>query len=155
MCEPFGTSYTGWIELNGIWVRDLPGPMNLGLRTGPLCPIFHTKLEGPCSFSKVPDGSPYLVSWYPQGPKRRNLDMYVWVKPRPHTHKIWTEVSSSVPHFLQVELLLIPIIYRWLLKVLCPVSGPITTLDCVLFIIIIIIIIITIIIIIIIMFMKD
>jgi len=49
-----------------------------------------------------------------------------------HSHKMWTEVSSSVPHFLQMGLLLNPIIYRCLLKVLCPVSRPITTLDCVL-----------------------
>jgi hypothetical protein len=47
-----------WIELNGIWVRALPDPMHLGLRTGPLCPIICTKLEEPCSFSEVPDG-PY------------------------------------------------------------------------------------------------
>jgi len=45
-------------NLNGIWVRDLPSPMHLGLRKGHLCPIFCTKLEEPCSFSKVPDG-PY------------------------------------------------------------------------------------------------
>ena len=45
---------------------------------------------------------------------------------------MWTEVSSSVPHFLQVRLLFNPIIYRCLPKVLCPVSRPITTLDCVL-----------------------
>jgi hypothetical protein len=49
-----------------------------------------------------------------------------------HSHRMWTEVSSSVPHFLQVGLLLCPIICRCLLKVLCPVSRPITTLDCVL-----------------------
>jgi len=49
-----------------------------------------------------------------------------------HSHKMWTKVSSSVPHFLQMGLLLSPIIYKCLLKVLCPVSRPITTLDCVL-----------------------
>ena len=49
-----------------------------------------------------------------------------------HSQKMWTEVSSSVPHFLQVGLLHSPIIYKCLLKVLCPVSRPITTLDCVL-----------------------
>jgi len=49
-----------------------------------------------------------------------------------HSHKMWTEVSSSVPHFLQVGLLLNPIINKCLLEVLCPVSRPITTLDCVL-----------------------
>jgi len=31
--------------------------MHLGLKTGPLCPLFCTKLKEPCSFSKVPDGS--------------------------------------------------------------------------------------------------
>jgi hypothetical protein len=49
-----------------------------------------------------------------------------------HSHKICTKVSSSVPHFLQMGLLLSPIIYKYLLKVLCPVSRPITILDCVL-----------------------
>jgi hypothetical protein len=61
--------------------------------------------------------------------------MYVRVRPRPHTHtKCGTDVSSSVPHFLQMGLLLSPItiIHRCLLKVLCPVSRPITALDCVL-----------------------
>jgi hypothetical protein len=47
-----------------------------------------------------------------------------------HSHKMWTEVSSSVPHFLQEGLLLSPITYKCLLKVLCPVRRPITTLDC-------------------------
>jgi hypothetical protein len=49
-----------------------------------------------------------------------------------HSHKTWTEVSSSVPHFLQVGLLLNPIIFRCLLGVLSPVRRPATTLDCVL-----------------------
>jgi len=48
-----------------------------------------------------------------------------------HSHKMWTEVSSSVPHFLQVGLLLSPIINRFL-RVLCPVRRPVMTLDCVL-----------------------
>jgi hypothetical protein len=45
---------------------------------------------------------------------------------------MWTEVSSSVPHFLQMGLLLSPIVCICLLKVLWPVSRPVTTLDCVL-----------------------
>ena len=49
-----------------------------------------------------------------------------------HAHKMWTEVSSSVPHFLQMGLLLSPITYKCLLRVLCPVRRPITALDCVL-----------------------
>ena len=49
-----------------------------------------------------------------------------------HSHKMWTEVSSSVPHFLQMGLLLSTIIYRCFLRVLCLVSRPITTLNSVL-----------------------
>ena len=45
-----------WIELKGICVRSLPGPVHLGLRIGHLCPMLCTKLEEHCSFSKVPDG---------------------------------------------------------------------------------------------------
>jgi hypothetical protein len=45
-----------------------------------------------------------------------------------HSHKMWTEDSSPVPHFLQMCLSHSPIICRCLLKVLCPVSRPITTL---------------------------
>ena len=48
-----------------------------------------------------------------------------------HSHKICIEVSFSV-HFLQVGLLLSLITCRCLLKVLCPVSRPITALVCVL-----------------------
>ena len=69
----------------------------------------------------------------PSWSKKRNL-RYVCLGEvkASHSHKMWTEVSSSAPHFLQVGLLHSPIIYRCLLKVLCPVSRPITTLDCVL-----------------------
>ena len=49
-----------------------------------------------------------------------------------HSHKMWTEVSSSVPNFLQMGSLHSPMICKCLLKVLCPVSRPITTLVCVL-----------------------
>jgi len=45
-------------EWNSLWVRALPGLMHLGLKTGPLCPVFCTKLKEPCSFNKVTD-DPY------------------------------------------------------------------------------------------------
>jgi len=35
--------------------EPLPGQMHLGLRTSLLCPIYYTKLDEPCSFTKVPD----------------------------------------------------------------------------------------------------
>jgi len=49
-----------------------------------------------------------------------------------HAHKKWTQVSSSVLHFLQMGLSLSPITYKCRLRVLCPVRRPMTTLDCVL-----------------------
>jgi len=49
-----------------------------------------------------------------------------------HSPKICTEVSSSVPHFLQVELLPSPITCTCLLKMLFLVSRPITALEFVL-----------------------
>ena len=45
-----------------------------------------------------------------------------------HSHKMWNEVSSSVPHLQQMGLLPSPIMHKCLLKVLCPASRPITTL---------------------------
>jgi len=46
-----------------------------------------------------------------------------------HSYKMWTEVSSSVTHFLQVGLLLSPIIYKRLLKVLCQVKCQLAKAD--------------------------
>ena len=46
-----------------------------------------------------------------------------------HSHQMWTELSSSVPHFLQLGLLLNPITYTCLLRVLSPVRRPVMTLD--------------------------
>jgi len=41
---------------------------------------------------------------------------------------MWTEVSSPVPHFLQVGLLPSPVMHKFLLNVLCPVIRSITIL---------------------------
>jgi len=58
-CHFLSTSEAlSYMSMSGIWVRTLPGPMHLGLRTDPLCPMFCAKLKEPCSFTKVPDG-PY------------------------------------------------------------------------------------------------
>jgi hypothetical protein len=42
------------------------------------------------------------------------------------------EVSSSAPHLLHTWPSTIPIMYRRLLRVLCPVRRPVTILDCIL-----------------------
>jgi len=54
--------------------------------------------------------------------------MYLIEAKASHSHKMWTEVSSSVSHFLHLGSFPIPIMHRCFLKVSCPVSRPITTL---------------------------
>ena len=49
-----------------------------------------------------------------------------------HSHRTWAQASSSAPHLLHKGLLIGPIMYRYLLRVLCPVWRPVATLDCVL-----------------------
>jgi hypothetical protein len=72
----------------------------------------------------------FLIS---QGPKKKEPRSVCLSEAKAsHSRRTWTEISSSVPHFLQVVLLLTPITYRCLLRVLFPVKRPTTTLDCVL-----------------------
>ena len=106
--------------------------MHLGLRIGSLYPMFCTKLEEPVPLAKS-QMAPILSFLIYSGSKKKEPKCVCLSEAKAsHSHKMWTEVSSSAPHFLQVGLLLSPIIYRCLLKVLYPVSRPITTLDCVL-----------------------
>ena len=46
-----------------------------------------------------------------------------------HSHSMWAEVSSLTPHFLNKGLSCSPSRWRCLLRVLWPVSRPVTTLD--------------------------
>jgi hypothetical protein len=77
--------------------------------------------------------APILSFLISSGSKKKEQRYICLSEPKvSHTHKMWTEVSSSAPHILQMGLLHSPITYKCLLKVQCPVSRPITTLDCVL-----------------------
>jgi len=106
--------------------------MHLGLKTSPLCPMFCTKLESlvPLArFQMAPTPSILMSS----GSKKKEPRYLCLSEVKAsHSPKICTEISTSVPHFLQVGLLLSPITCRCLLKVLLPVSRPNTALDCVL-----------------------
>ena len=114
--------------MNGIWVRALPGPMHLGLSTVSLCTSYRTPVPL-ANFQMAPIFS-FLIS---SGSikKERRYECLSEAKAS-HAHKTWTEVSSSVPHFLQMGLSLNPITFKCRLRVLCPVRRPMTTLDCVL-----------------------
>jgi hypothetical protein len=91
--------------------------MHLGLKTGPLCPMFCSKLEEPSSFTKVPDGPHIQIHNILRVQKKEPRCACLREAKVLHSHKMWTEVSSSVPHFLQMGLLLSPIINRCLLRV--------------------------------------
>ena len=77
--------------------------MHLGLKTGPLCPIFHTKLEGPVTLAKF-QMAPILSFLLSSGSKKKEL-RYVCLSEAKasHSHKMWTEVTSLMPHFLKSE----------------------------------------------------
>ena len=76
--------------------------------------------------------APILSFLISSGSKKKGAHICMSEAKTSQSHKMWTEVSSSVPHFLQMGLLLSPITYNCLLKVLCPLSRPITILDCIL-----------------------
>ena len=106
--------------------------MHLGLKTGPLCPSSVPCYRSPVPLTKfqmAPIPSTLMSS---RSKKKEPRYLCLREAKASHSPKICTEVSSSVPHFLQVVLLLSHITCRCLLKVLRPVSRPITTLDCVL-----------------------
>ena len=75
-CTFFQASEHKTFNLNGIWIRALPGPKHLGLKTGPLYPMFCTKLEEPCFLSKVPDG-PILSFLISSGSKKEGTQTWV------------------------------------------------------------------------------
>ena len=114
--------------LISIWVRGLSAPMHLGLYlTGPLCPISN-------------HGSPVALLLLQTAPKPTLLISSGSKKKEPrytclsvakasHSHSMWAEVSSLTPHFLHKEQSWSPSRWRCLLRVLWPVSRPVTALD--------------------------
>jgi hypothetical protein len=115
---------TDW--LIGIWVH-------LGLKNGPFVPQNLILVQG----SPVPllkfQMAPSLQLLMSSGSKTKE-PTYTCLSEAKATHsqRMWAEVSSSAPHLLHKGLLFSPIKWRSLLRVLCPVGRPTTTLDCVL-----------------------
>ena len=123
----FRNELSSLAEVSLYWVRALSGPMHLGLKTGPILgyrsPVPLAKFQmAPIPSSLMSSGSRKMEPRYACLSEAKAS----------HSHKMWTEVSPSVPHFLQMGSLHSPLIFKCLLKVLCPVNRPITTLDCVL-----------------------
>jgi len=105
--------------------------MHLGLKRGPCA---HDLIVGkrspvPLKFQMAP-----IIRFIISSGSKKKEHRYACLSEAqaPHTYRMWTEVSSSVPHLLQVGLLLNPIKYTYLFRVLWAVRRPVTTLDCVL-----------------------
>jgi hypothetical protein len=107
--------------------------MHLGLNDRPSVPhILYLGYRGPVSLAKfqmAPMPSSHMST---RSKKKEPRYACLSEAKAPHSHKMWTEVSSSIPYFLQMGSLHSPMTCKCLLKVLCLVSRPITTLDCVL-----------------------
>jgi hypothetical protein len=91
-----------WWTSNWVWV--LTFPMHLGLKIRPS--VSHNVISV--------HGSP---------------DTHLNEAKASHSQRMWDELSFSAPHLLHKGLLLRPIKWRCLLRVLCPVIRPVTTLD--------------------------
>jgi hypothetical protein len=114
-----------WLHAgSGPYSPDAPRP----LLTGPLCPI-------------TIYGSPVALPEFQMAPRitflifsgSRKEPRYACVSEAMASHqRIWAEVSSYAPHFLHNGLSISPIKWRCLLRVLCQVRIPVTTLDCIL-----------------------
>jgi len=105
--------------------------MHLGLKTGLCAPYSVLGYRNRVPLAKFQMATIPTTLMSSGSKKKEPRYVYLSKAKASHSHRMWTEVSSSLPHFLQMGLLS-PIICRCLLKVLCPVSRPVTTLDCVL-----------------------
>jgi len=65
------------LNKNNNWVRALPGPMHLDLKTGPLCPIFYIKLKGALFLHQNSLWPPIPNSQLPLDPKEKE-PRYKW-----------------------------------------------------------------------------
>jgi hypothetical protein len=103
--------------------------MHLALKQALCAQYSGTRLKEPCSFTRV-QMAPILLFITSSGYEKKEPRYAGLSKAKASlSHRTWTEVSSSVTHFLQVGLLLNPHKNRFLLRVLCLVRRPVTTLD--------------------------
>ena len=91
------------IEQNSVRVRNLSGPMHLGLNQRPFVPHILCQAIGALFLQQSLRWPPCLVPVCPPGPKRKEPRLACLSEAKAsHSHKMWSEVSSSVPHFLHM-----------------------------------------------------
>jgi len=108
-------------------------PMHLGLKNGPHVPHNLIPVQG----SPIPllksQMTPRLKLIMSSGSKKKQPRCTCLSEAKDsHSQRMWAKVSSSAPHLLHKGLLVSPIKWRCLLRVLCPARRPVTTLDCIL-----------------------
>jgi hypothetical protein len=117
---------TDWLHVgSGPYSPDAPRP----LLTGSLCPI--VIYGSPVTLPKF-QMAPRLTFLIFSGSRKEPRYTCLSKAEASHLQRIWAEISSSAPHFLHNGLSDSPIKWRCLLRVLCLVRRPVTTLDCIL-----------------------
>jgi hypothetical protein len=119
-----------WL-IDCMWVRGLTVQMQLALiETGPLCPISnHGSPVALLKFQMVPM---LILLISPGSGRKEPRHICLSEAKTSHSQRMWAEVSCFTPHPLHNGLSSSPSKWRCLLRVLCPVSRPVTTLDWVL-----------------------
>jgi hypothetical protein len=117
--------FGAWIWVY-IRVRELTATMYLGFRPSPLCPM--SDQGSPEALLKL-QMAPRLILWMSLGSKKKEPRSACLSEAKAsHLQRIGAEVSSITPHFLHNGLSTSPSRERCLLRVLWPVSRPITAL---------------------------
>jgi hypothetical protein len=129
-------SYPIWLQsslidlLSSVWIGAITIPMHLGLKNGPLLPhnlIPVQRSHAPSLKFQMALRLKLLMS---SGSEKKE-PRYACVSEAKASHspRMWGEVSSSAPHLIHKGLLVSPIKWRCLLRVLWPVRRPLTNLD--------------------------
>jgi hypothetical protein len=90
----------------------------------------HINSWKPCYLAKVPD-DPQTYTLNVSGSKKEPRYTCLSKAKASHSQRVWAEVSSSAPHLLHNGLSDSPIKLICLLRVLCTVRRPVTTLNCI------------------------
>ena len=115
------------------WAWALMVLMHLGLKNGPFVPHNLISVQESCVPLLKFQMAPRLRFLMSSGSKKKEPRYtYLSAAKASHSQTVRAKVSSSASHLLHKGLLVSTIKWRCLLRVLCPVRRPVTTLDCVL-----------------------
>ena len=118
---------TDWLRLGtGLHGPDAPRPY----LTGPLCPM--SNRGSPVALLKFQMAAKLILLISTGYRKKEPRCICLSEAKASHSQSLWAKVSSFTPHPLHIGLSNSPTRWRCLLRVLCPVRGPVTTVNWVL-----------------------